>query len=83
MSLIPESVVDLATRTAIATVGIVGVENADIIVDQMSKSAANSGAAAGSPDWVEPLIQGIIAILSIIAAFFRKPSRSRNRNNPK
>jgi len=49
----------------------------------MSKSAANSGAAAGSPDWVEPLIQGIIAILSIIAAFFRKPSRSRNRNNPK
>jgi len=83
MSLIPESVVDIATRTAIATVGMVGVENADVLIDQVSKSAANSGSAAGSPDWVEPLIQGIIAILSIIAAFFRKPSRSRSRNNPK
>ena len=75
-----ENVTDLGTTAAIAVAGVVGVENVDIVTNEIARSAANAGATSGSPDWIEPLFQGIIAILSIIAAFFRRGKNKKDRS---
>jgi len=75
-----ESVTDLGTTAAIAVAGVIGVENVDIVTNEIARSAVNAGSASGSPDWIEPLFQGLIAILSILAAFFRNGKNKKDRS---
>lgn len=75
---VSETIVDTLKTAAIAITGVIGVENADIVTHAVANTVQNSSATPGSPDWIEPLFQGIIAILSIIAAFFRNGKRKKD-----
>lgn len=66
-----QKVNDLLTSAGIAAVGIIGVEKAPEISEGIQQMSSSGGSGAGSPDWIEPLLQGLIAVITIIAQFFK------------
>ena len=68
----------LAENVAIGAAGIIGVDQVDGIVPSVEVINGVAASASSGPDWVEPLLQGLIAIFTIIATWFRsRPKRDK------
>lgn len=75
-----QKVTDLLTSAGIATVGIIGVDQAPKITEGIQQISNSGASAAGSPDWIEPLLQGLIAVITILAQFFRnRPQKKKEQ----
>ena len=64
---------------AIGAAGIVGIDQTPKLIQNSAEISSAAGAASGHPDWVEPLLQGIIAVVTIIAQFFRNRPVKRKK----
>lgn len=65
---------------AIGAAGIIGVDQAPKLIESSVQISAGAASGGGSPDWIEPLLQGIIAIVTIIAQFFRNRPPKQKRD---
>jgi hypothetical protein len=74
-------ILDFMQDTAIAAAGIIGIDQAPQLLDSGAKISSAAASGGGSPDWIEPLLQGLIAVITIIAQFFknRPPKRKRDQ----
>tara|TARA_B110000503_G_C7121298_1_gene402645 strand:+ start:232 stop:483 length:252 start_codon:yes stop_codon:yes gene_type:complete len=70
-------VTDTVQRIAIAAAGIVGVDNAEALASVADQGAQIAGRSAQHPDWIEPLIQGIIALATILIQLFATRRKKR------
>lgn len=69
---------DTVEAVGVAAAGIIGVQNGDVLASAVDQGNKVAESAANAPDWVEPLLQGIIAVVTIIIQFFRnRPARKK------
>lgn len=74
-----KNITDQITTILIGGAGMLGVDQAPVIVDALSQSATNLESAATSPNWVEPVLQALIAVITVISTIFRsRKKRSLN-----
>jgi hypothetical protein len=77
---VSSAVVDSITRISAGAAGILGVENSDHLVQMVDQSGALMITHQPPHDWITPLIQGVIAIFTIIFQW-RSGRRKKSLND--
>ena len=77
---VSSAVVDSVTRISAGAAGILGVENSDHLVQMVDQSGVLMITHQPPHDWITPLIQGIIALVTIIFQW-RSGRRKKSLND--
>lgn len=66
-----------AKGLTIGAAGIAAIAAVEPAMAQHANEVMDAGAAVGAPNWVEPLLQGLVAILTILLQFFGGNKKKR------
>ena len=64
-------ITDLSKDTFLAVLGMVGIDQAPSVVTDLAPFVEVAESAGSSPDWLTPVLQGLIAVATVLLQFFR------------